>query len=224
MAVETHSIERLQELVRELHQTAGLTRYSRTNGRGSRGVTIGVTSANSGEGKTTVAMALAGSLARDYEGGVVLADGDFSTRSIAAAFDLGDRPGLVELLDGTAMPEDVAFDTPQGALRVFAAGTALHEAPRVLRQLDSKDRLEELRGEAQYLVMDLPAALHSSSTAVLAEHCDAIIVVVRAGKTTRREVELTVDKLQRAHIAGFVVNRWTTRVPRPIERLLSLAR
>jgi Mrp family chromosome partitioning ATPase len=60
------------------------------------------------------------------------------------------------------------------------------------------------------------------SAPVLAHRCDAVIVVVRAGRTSRQALERTLQLLRDARIAGIVLNRRSSSVPRWAEAALAL--
>lgn len=215
--------EHLREIVREVQRLAGVHQHV-SRGRTSVPLVIGVTSPRSGDGKTTVAMAVANSLANDFEGGAALVDADFETHSIGEQYGLARGAGLFEVLSGEASPSDVIHTVPDRALRVIPAGMALDRSARVLTSGSGSQRMRELGAEAQFVVVDLPATFNTASTPLLARLCDAVVVVARSGKTTQRDLGLTLDRLTDANVVGVVLNRWSSRIPAVVERLLGLAR
>ena len=89
----------VRDIIREVHRAAAAQQPgARSQSRSP--FTIGVTSPRLGDGKTTVSMAIANSLAQDFDGTTTLVDADFETHSIAAEFGLGAVAGLVEVLAG----------------------------------------------------------------------------------------------------------------------------
>jgi Mrp family chromosome partitioning ATPase len=215
---------RARDIIRDV-QRAALARRQFGTAVGRPALTIGVTSPRLGDGKTTVAMAIANSLAQDFEGTTTLVDADFETHSIATEFGIGAVAGLVEVLAGTASPEDVTHVLPErGPLRIVSAGVALERSPRLVRSDEAKQRLGQLGADNAFLVFDLPAAIGSANAPLLAQHCDVVIVVARTGRTTKRELALTLDRLSDSNVMGVVLNRWSSRVPPVAERWLGLGR
>ena len=66
--------EALREAIRSVHQMAGISLHG--SNETDRPIAIGVTSPQASEGKTTVALALASSLAEDLDAEVALVDAD----------------------------------------------------------------------------------------------------------------------------------------------------
>ena len=222
-----HSRPLLEEAVRDIQQMAGLT-YSRSSqsGNGVRppSITIGITSPNVREGKTTLAMALASSLARDFNDNVMLIDADFKTHSIESEYGLGGTEGLAEILSGAVRADQVAHRVPEASLSIVTAGAMVEDAARMARSELATTRFEEMKTENRFVIMDLPATLPSATSPMLATHCDSVIVVVRARRTTQEDLRRTLLKLNAANVVGVVINRWSTRVPGWIERSLGLSR
>lgn len=217
--------EHLSEIIRDVQRLAGVHRLTAARSGGETApLVIGVTSPRLGDGKTTVALAVANSLAQDFDEGATLVDADFETHSIAEQFGLGQAPGLVEVLSGDASPSDVVRPLPERSLRIVPAGLALDNSARAVRSNASTQRIRELAGGTPFVVVDLPAAFSSTSTPILARFCDAVIVVARSGRTSKRDLSLTLDRLSESNVVGVVLNRWSSRIPAFVERLLGLGR
>ena len=214
----------LQDAIRNIYQMADLA-VPHPSGNGSRrSLTLGVTSPNPGEGKTTIAIGLASSLADDLGSEVTLVDADFHTHSIELEYGLSGEQGLAELLDGTASAPGVRHQVPATSLSVVTAGTRLRDAERSVRTEHAVSLVQNMRAANSHVVYDLPAVLPSSTAPVLARLCDGVIVVVRCGRTTRRDVEASFDKLKGATVLGVVLNQWETSIPGWLERVLALRR
>ncbi len=213
----------LKAIIRDVQRMAGVHRPP-PSGAGVPALVIGVTSPQLGDGKTTVAMAIANSLAHDFEGGATLVDADFATHSIAEEYRLGPVPGLVDVLTGDAASCDVTHALPESPLRVVSAGLGLDRSPRAIRSGARGLHFRELGAGTSFVVVDLPATLPTDSAPLIAAHCDAVIVVARSGRTSRRELALTLSKLTEVNVIGVVLNRWRSRIPRFVERLLGVER
>lgn len=212
--------ERLQDAARQVRSMAGVG--LRGPGAADRPLVIGITSPDFGDGKTTLAMALASSLSDDLGVEVMLADTDFHTHSLGRAFGVEGSGGLNEVLAGAATLESVRYQGAHGSMSVVPAAAGRADPNRLHRAGEVASLIENMRAASRYVVLDLPATLRTTNAAVLASLCDGVIVVARYGHTTRQELERTLDTLVDANVVGVVVNRWSTRVPGWVRRALGL--
>ncbi len=161
---------------------------------GARLSRIGVTSALRGEGRSTVAIAMAYVQAREYRRPTLLVDADLDTPSLADRFGLPPSPGLAELLAGL-VPVDAALRTVDDGLSVLPVGRVQDPGPKLASQLASSNLLAELQGLFEVVVGDLPALLHSPSASLLAEPFGHPLLVVRARVTPVAKVREAVASL-----------------------------
>lgn len=180
-------------------------------------VQLAVTSALSGEGKTTTAANLAAALAR-RGANVLLADFDLRKPSVADFFGIPRSvAGVAELLTGSVPLRSVMWQVP-----LNGAGTQVEKAREaklagggtkvVLEGVDGAGSLTVMPGgvarqhrgapsfarlpslldrlptEADFVVIDTPPALLMAGMAELAQSVDAVIVVVRHGVVHRRRL------------------------------------
>ena len=70
-------------------------------------------------------------------------------------------------------------------------------------------RMQELRTRFSRIIMDTPPVLGLSETATLMRLVDGVVMVIRAERTSRRDVRdaATVLAKSGAHVFGFVLNR-----------------
>ena len=200
MDIHPQTLSSLHEAIRDIRVRAGLEDLARKNDGGS--VTIGITSPRSGEGKTTIAVALAGSLADDLGAEVTLVDADFRTHSIAGEYGLMGERGFAEAIGGGADVSSVRHRLEGTTLSVIGVGEEPVDAERGVQTYQAASVVERLRTGSSFVVLDMPAALHTTATPILARHCDAIVVVVRTGASTRQDLERTLDRLSGAPRAG----------------------
>lgn len=180
---------------------------------------IGVTGPRGKEGKTTLATAISGTLARHEERGVVLVDTDPHSNTVAREYGLTEHFGLADYFAGDATLVNATWTSRARHLSVIPAGTR-PMPPVSSAQLSAL--LEQLRASHDYVVFDLPAALRSTTASPFARLCDGVMVVVRAGSTTTQDLDRSLQRLGDARVLGVIVNRWQTRIPRFVERTLGL--
>lgn len=221
-ATDTQARSDLKEALREIHIMAGLDPTDPSRPEGRKPLSIGVTSADFGDGKTTVAIALAASLSQDFAADVTLVDADFHTHSVGREYGLQGKDGLAEVLAGEVPLQSVAHRVSQARMTVIAAGRVPGDPARMARSEHLATLIDNMKRANEYVVIDLPATLHSMNAPVLAKRCDGIVVVVRAGHTTKQDLERVLQLLKDSNVLGVVVNRKSSAVPEWVRRTLNL--
>lgn len=166
--------------------------------------TLLVTSARPGDGKTTVAVNLALSLAR-LGGRVLLVDADTRRPTTHHYFGVSRDHGLSEFLSGEASWTSLALRDVAPGLDLLPAGRPVAAPAEALSSERPLALLEEARGEYDFIVVDSPAMhINASDTRLLAPLVDGIVVVVRSGTTPRPLVEAMLRQLP--NVVGVVLN------------------
>lgn len=166
-----------------------------------------ITSADVGEGKSSIAVGLALVMAESGHS-VLLIDGDLRRPAMARMTGLEGSLGLTNVLVGDCELEDAAQPWGYPSLRVLTSG----EEPPNPGQLIASGRLESVvtaaRQEYDYVVIDSPPALSVSDPLWLAPVTDGVVMVTRAGRPTVKEVRHTVDSLDatQSAVLGIVLN------------------
>jgi succinoglycan biosynthesis transport protein ExoP len=172
------------------------------------GLRVLVTSALEDEGRTDVAVGLAIGFAR-LGMSTLLIDADLRQPRLHAVFGQPQGPGLVEATKGVrGDPLRYVRSTPMPDLHLLTSGGPA-EFPGELLASVEVDLLLSRAGEAYRLVIiDSPPASLVSDARQLSRSTDAVLLVARRGRVTRKEVEETVDQLRRAGawLAGVVLN------------------
>ncbi|MBV9280907.1 MAG: hypothetical protein JOZ41_12565 [Chloroflexi bacterium] len=169
-----------------------------------RGPVVGITSSISGEGRTTVALGLAHTLATDLDTEVLLVDADFVRPSLAGRLGFEASPGLPDVLRGEARLADV---TRQMSERLFVVtNDAGADGMRLLRQLAGQDPFASSRARGVVMILDLPPILNHSYSALAASAADALVLVIRAGVTPADTVRDAVKRLKDRPPQGVVLN------------------
>lgn len=179
-----------------------------------RPAVIGVTSAISGEGRTTVAVGLARTLAGDLGSTVLLVEADFDRPSLALQFGIAAAPGLAEVVRGEHRLEDVLRPVPEN-LWVVPSGTSEDDADNLLRQLPHADLFRRMQPAPAAVIIDLPPVMNESYAVFGAQAADAVVLVVRAGVTPIDMVREAIARLDDQPPHGIVFNAF-----RPTEAAL----
>mgnify|MGYP005845860945 CR=1 FL=1 len=169
--------------------------------------TIAVTSAAKGEGKSLTAVNLAATLAQDATRRVLLVDADLRRPRVHELLGLGLSPGLGEHLLGALPRETVIRETPFFGLCVATAGTVQGHPAELLASPEWEEFIARSRAEYDYVIVDTPPLHPVSDVPFLATSVDGVLVVVRAGKTSRSLLKQTLETLPPGKVLGTVLNR-----------------
>jgi len=167
-----------------------------------------VTSPNPGDGKTTVAVNLALTMAR---GGnrILLIEANFRRPSLARLFDIPESVGLSNVLVGLASAEEAVQATRVENLDVMVCGV-LPPSPAELLGSERMHRLiEELAGRYDQVLIDGAPMLVVADNYLLAEAVGGVVVVYRAGENTKGVALRAARQIRslRARLMGAVLNR-----------------
>jgi capsular exopolysaccharide synthesis family protein len=136
-----------------------------------------ITSAVSGEGKTTLATQVAMSLARAGRR-TVLVDFDLRRPAIDKAFQLPLHPGVSEALCGENEILDLVQPTGMKNLSVVTAGRCDVHALQALSSGVDERLFDELRGEYEFVVVDGSPILPVADSRYLSQHVDAVVLSI----------------------------------------------
>jgi Mrp family chromosome partitioning ATPase/capsular polysaccharide biosynthesis protein len=195
----------LAPAVREACRTLNL-QLSPRNGEAGRVVMM--TSASTGDGKTTSAINLAATLAASGEK-VVLLDFDLRKPDVARQLGVSRPTSLRQMLAGGAdLPS--LLQSPQSLPSVSVLATGLADgAAALLESLYRRlpELVEEARALADHVVIDTPPLGEISDALRLLDVVDDVVVVMRPGNTERNGLATTADLLARAQAtpSGFLV-------------------
>jgi capsular exopolysaccharide synthesis family protein len=185
----------LRHIVEEQHRSRGLK-------------VIGITSPIGGDGKTTTALNLAGSLANAQNRRVLLIDGDLRRPSVAKRLGLIQHGshGLVEaVVDNQPLEEVVRRRSPFN-LWVLTAGSRPSFSYEVLHSPRLAALLDLARRDFDFVVIDTPPLLLVPDCRLLAHWVDGFLMVAAAHKTPRKLLEEALNIADPAKLVGIVFN------------------
>ena len=166
-----------------------------------------VTSAAPGEGKTTMAANLAAVHAGQGKR-TLLIDGDLRRPSVHRNFNLPSLVGLFNVLIGELPWRDALLAVEEiPNLSVLAAGPPTRRASDLMGR-GLSELIEEASAEFDLIVLDAPPLLGFAEPLQMATAVDGVVVVARAGQTSRKAVASVLTTLHRLRVKviGLVLN------------------
>jgi succinoglycan biosynthesis transport protein ExoP len=174
-----------------------------------RGRVIGIVSALPDEGKSTIAMGLAGLIAK-LGSRAILIDADLRRAALSRRVSGARRVGLVGVLSGK--PIDAALQRLELLGCDFLSHVPSELDPGPNEHISSeamRDLLNELRTRYDYVIVDLPPLLPVADGRAAAQLLDHVIMVVEYARTPIDFAAMGVGMLSRVHqkIIGVVLNK-----------------
>lgn len=147
-----------------------------------------VSSAIPGEGKTTVSANLAASLAQKGKR-VLLVDCDMRNPSVAKVFNIANKNGLAEYLDGQINAREVLRVTSIPNLFVIVGGVYKRNITAELMSQDkAKSLIEATKSLFDYVILDTPPCSLLADAAEVAELAECALIVIRQDFASRNQI------------------------------------
>ena len=192
-------------------------RYS--SDRPLRSVTV--TSPLKGDGKSTVAMNIAGALGEiavssiEREARVLVIDADMRRPSLHKKFDVPNEFGLTDILVGRASLAQAVQRTDRPGVDVLTSGTHSPNPIKLLQSSRFDALLREARDRYATVIVDAPALVPVFDAAILANKTDGTVMILSANQTDRRSTRRAIARLETVgvnELIGTVMNRSTANI------------
>jgi non-specific protein-tyrosine kinase len=173
------------------------------------GNTIMVTSAIPGEGKTLTSINLAMTFAREFSQTVLLVDCDLHLQRIHQVLGYESEKGLADFfIDAEPLPNLIVWPGIE-KLTVISGGRTIDASSEFLGSQGMKELVEDMKNryKDRYVIFDAPPILIGADTMALAPLVDFIVVVVRAGYTSAKDLKSALGMLPKEKVMGMVLNR-----------------
>jgi capsular exopolysaccharide synthesis family protein len=172
--------------------------------------TLGVTSANPGEGKTLTAINLAVSLAMmEVVQSVILVDLDMRHPSVHSYFGFWPEHGVSDYLMGGATLAEMFVDPGVGKVVLLPSNVPIANSSELLSSSKVQHMIQEIKARfpSSLILFDLPPLLVTDDVLVFAPSVDAFLFVIEEGKSQSNEVTHAIDMLSDANLLGTVLNK-----------------
>jgi capsular exopolysaccharide synthesis family protein len=195
------ALSNYEEAIRTLRNSILLTDFDRQL------KSVLMTSASPSEGKSTVAAHLAATHAQQHKR-TLLIDGDLRRPSVHRLFQVPNSVGLSNVLMKQISWLDAVImtDSPKG-LDILPAGPSTRRASDLMG-MGLAELIEEVTRDYDLVVLDAPPLLGFAEPLQMATAVDGVIVVARAGDTSRKALSTVIATLARlrANLVGVVLN------------------
>ena len=179
---------------------------------------IVITSVGPGEGKSTVISNLGLAMA-ETDRRVLLIDGDLRNPRLHEIFGVPNGEGLTELLRNESLlnapPSELAASrlvrvTANSGLFLLPAGTTSDKISTLLYSARLPKLLQRFREEFDAVLIDSPPMLQAPDARVLARVAGAVVLVIRAGHTSRDTAAAAMQRFAEdgTPVIGTILNDW----------------
>jgi len=184
---------------------------------------LAITAAETGEGKTSVGLALAVQTARTLGRKVVFVEANLRSPQAAGLLAVEGRKGLMDVLSGEASVDEAAVSLGERLPDVIV-GVEGEDREMIVRRMgrDDLEKLFKTLGERyEHVIVETPAINHFPEAQVVVGLCDRVLLVIRAGRTSREAAAVAVRRIEGAggkpplvvlnrkqyHVPGFLYRR-----------------
>ena len=170
--------------------------------------TIQIASAQIGDGKTTVA----GNLAMVFASAgqrVVMVDADVRRPRLHELFDVSNEQGVTSVLSGAVSLDEAMVPVARDGLLLLPSGPAPPNPSEILGSRKMAELMFTLSNRFDVVVLDSPPVLAVTDALTVMTWAEAVILVVSAGRTRRKQLHETLEVLgqAKAPVVGVVLNR-----------------
>ena len=168
--------------------------------------TLLITSPLPGDGKSTIALNLATTLAERGKRTVLLIGADLHHATLTEQLGLSDRRGLAECMEDSLKPLSVIRRLDPLGWYLLPAGKARGNPTELLQSAALAEIKQELSEHFEWVLIDSPPVIPMADVLALKHRSDASLLVVRAGRTPTESIERAITLLGRKHVLGIVLN------------------
>jgi capsular exopolysaccharide synthesis family protein len=159
------------------------------------------------EGKTFVAANLAQSIIRQADRRVLLIDADLRASRLNLTLGTKNEPGLSDYLLGEAGITKVLQVGEERNLCFIPGGKLVSNPSELLHSQKMKSLLERMGQMFDWVIVDSPPAIAVHDASILADMCDGVLFVVRAGATDFEAAQKAAAEFSDSKLLGVILNR-----------------
>jgi polysaccharide biosynthesis transport protein len=160
------------------------------------------------EGKSTIALYLAATMARGNSR-VLLVDADMRRGSLHEFFGTAPSPGLAEILEKESTFGSAIIRSGVENLALLPAGEPKRNPGELVLSAEWDRFVEEAKKQFDYIIVDTPPVMATDDAASLAPKVDGVLFAVRGSFTSARTARAALNVLRQRHVRvlGLIFNR-----------------
>jgi len=168
---------------------------------------IVVASINASEGKSVTALNFSWLLAQTDGVKALIIDSDLRMPSLTDYLGIEADRGLSDVLSGTATLAESIIKLEPSGLHLLPGGEARSDVAELISGPKFREILRQAREMFDFVIIDAPPLGIFTDAAVLINHADGAMLVVRAGKTRYSMVDRVMEQVPRDRMLGVVLNQ-----------------
>jgi len=168
--------------------------------------TLLVTSSIPTEGKTFVTNNLAQAIIRQPDRRALIIDADLRRSRLHVPLGAPSSPGLTDYLRGTADIISIIQQGHEGNLCFIPGGDEVTNPSELIANGRMKMLLDRLAPIFDWIILDSPPCLLVADASILADLCDGVLLVARAGVTPSATAQRACQELRGRNVVGVVLN------------------
>jgi len=168
---------------------------------------IVIASINPSEGKSVTALNLSWLLAQTDGVRALIIDSDLRMPSLGDYLGIESSTGLSHILAGEATLKDSIIRLEPSGLHLLPGGEARNDVAELISGPKFREILREAREMFDFVIIDAPPLGIFTDAAVLIDHADGAMLVVRANKTRYAMVDRIMESLPRDRMMGVILNQ-----------------
>jgi capsular exopolysaccharide synthesis family protein len=165
-----------------------------------------VTSPLPHDGKSTIALNLAVTLAEEGKRTVLLLDGDLHRATVSRELGLAGGQGIADCLESDKDPCSMVRRIDPLGFYFLPAGNPRGNPSELLQRGPLSTMMESLSPHFDWMIIDSPPVTPLTDALSWKERADATLLTVRAGRTPTHAAEEALNLLGRKHVFAIILN------------------
>ncbi len=169
-----------------------------------------------GTGCSSICAGAAEALAAQVEGPVCLVDANLRKPGLHHYFNVQNLKGFSDSVFSSAPLEDFLHKLPGDKLTLLPAGSKGGRLRSALKSEQLRARIAHLRGQFEFVLIDVPALDRSTDALLISKLADGAILVLESDATRREVARTAKENFESAgvRLLGAVLNKRTFPIPR----------
>ena len=168
--------------------------------------TLLITSSIPTEGKTFVTNNLAQAIVRQPDRRALIIDVDLRRSRLHVPLGAPSGPGMTDYLRGEADAISILQQGPGDNLFFIPGGKEVTNPSELLANGRLKLLLDRVKPIFDWVILDSPPCLLVADASVLADMCDGVLLVTRAGVTPAATAQRASQELRGRNVVGVILN------------------